>query len=405
MNIPVGKDTLLRAIRYRMSQRLEHEQPIKVLGVDDFAFRKGVSYGTILVDLERRRPVDLLADRSGATLAEWLKSHPEIEIVRRDRSTVYADAARTGAPQAEQVADRWHLLKNLSDMIERFFVQNHRLLTETAAQIRAEHRVAQPEIALTDDSLGKLRPVPRRRQHLFDEIKRLQASGKTLRGIARELKIARNTVRRYARCDTVPHHHAGAGRPSLVIPFADYLEKRWREGEHIAFRLWQEMREQGFTGQVDSVQRFVQEWRKTPVGKINYPISSRGMSPRQAAKLLLNQAVGSRKEKHYIRKLCAISPKVEMIRQIGNQFQQVVKEKRGDLFDDWLAEVKQSNIEDFENWASSLLADEAAVRNAFLSEWSNGQVEGQVNRLKTIKRQMYGRASFDLLRARVLHRV
>lgn len=175
-------------------------------------------------------------------------------------------------------------------------------------------------------------------------------------------------------------------------------------GEHIALRLWQEIREQGFTGQVDSVQRFVQQWRKTAVGKINYPVSSRGISPRQAAKLLLNQAPGSREQKDYIRKLCEISPKVEMIRQIGNKFQQIVKEKRGDLFDDWLAEVKQSDIEDFENWANGLLADETAVRNAFSSEWSNGQVEGQVNRLKTIKRQMYGRANFDLLRARVLYR-
>lgn len=402
MNIPVGKDTLLGVIR-RMNQRLENEQPVKVLGVDDFAFRKGVSYGTILIDLGRRRPIDLLPDLSAETLTQWLKSHPEIEVVSRDRSMIYADAARTGAPQAEQVADRWHLLKNLGDLVERFFQQNHRLLIETARQIREGHRAAEPQTVLSIGAPPKLRPVLARRQQLFDEIKHLQASGKTLRGIARQLKIARNTVRRYVRCDVVPQLVSKAGRRSQVGLFADYLEKRWREGEHTAFRLWQEIKELGFTGAVDAVQRFVQEWRKTPVGKINYPIPPRGVSPRQAAKLLLNQASGSRNEKDYIRKLCAISPKVEMIRQISNKFQQIVKEKRNDLYDDWLAEVKQSGIEDFENWVKGLLADEAAVRNALSLPWSNGQVEGQVNRLKTIKRQMYGRANFDLLKARVLY--
>ena len=182
LNFPVAKDTLLRSIR-RMNQKFENEQSVKVLGIDDFAFRKGISYGTILVDLERRRPIDLLPDRSAETLTQWLKTHSEIEVVSRDRSVIYADAARTGAPQAEQVADRWHLLKNLSDLVERFFLNNHRLLTETARQIRDDHRAAQPQTVLSIGAPPKLRPVLARRQQLFDEIKQLQASGKTLRGI------------------------------------------------------------------------------------------------------------------------------------------------------------------------------------------------------------------------------
>ncbi len=404
LNFAVGKDSLLRTIRRRTNcLATANKQPVKVLGIDDFAFRKGISYGTILVDLERRQPIDLLPDRTAATLAEWLKAHPEIDIISRDRSNSYADAARTGAPQAKQVADRWHLLKNLGDLVERFFVQNHRLLTETARQIRDEHRAAQPQSVLSIGAPPKLRPVLTRRQQLFDEIKRLQASGKTLRGVARELKVSRNTVRRYARCDVVPQLLSKSGRRSQVNLFADYLEKRWREGEHSAVLLWQEIKEQGFTGAVDAVQRFVQEWRKTPVGKISYPVSSRGTSPRQVAKLLLNLVTSNRKESDYIKKLCEINPKVEMLRWLGSSFQQMVEEKRADLFDPWLAEVKQSGIKDFENWADGLLADESAVRNALSSTWSNGQVEGQVNRLKTIKRQMYGRANFDLLKARVLY--
>jgi len=190
-----------------------------------------------------------------------------------------------------------------------------------------------------------------------------------------------------------------------VLAFAGYLQQRWREGNHNALGLWQEIKAQGFRGEVDAVQRFVREWRKTSIGKMLCPITSRGLSPRQAAKLLLRpDATGKKWERTYLAKLCKVSPQVGVIQRLGLDFQQMVKERRADLFDDWLKRVEASGIEDLQSWADGLLADEVAVRNALSSEWSNGQVEGQVNRLKTIKRQMYGRAKFDLLRARVLHR-
>ncbi len=191
-----------------------------------------------------------------------------------------------------------------------------------------------------------------------------------------------------------------------MLPFAGYLQQRWRAGEHIAFRLWQEITAQGFAGEVDAVQRFVRGWRKTRVGQVACPVTTRGLSPRRAAKLLLRRdAAGKEWEQTYLSKLCQISPPVKVLQQLGHDFQSMVKERRADLFDDWLKRVAASRIEDLQNWAQGLLADEAAVRNALSSVWSNGQVEGQVNRLKMIKRQMYGRAKFDLLRARVLHQV
>jgi transposase len=203
----------------------------------------------------------------------------------------------------------------------------------------------------------------------------------------------------------VPPQAAGAGRPSSVIPFTGYLQQRWRAGEHTAFRLWQEIKAQGFGGEVDAVQRFVRAWRTTSAGKVPCPVTSRGLSPRQAAKLLLNPDVARNEwERTYLARLCAVSPQVRELQRLGVDFQQMVKKKRADLFDAWLKRVAASGVEDLRRWADGLLADEGAVRNALSSPWSNGQVEGQVNRLKTIKRQMYGRAKFDLLRARVLHR-
>ena len=404
---PVGKDVCLRAMRQPV---LSNESTtVRVLGVDDFAFRRGTSYGTILIDLEERKPIDLLPDRNTETLAEWLKRHPEIEIITRDRSTSYADAARCGAPQAEQVADRWHLLKNLSDLIERFFIQNHHLLTETAAQIHAEQLAKESEINLPSPQEANQaaingKPIPERRQKLFDSIKELQSKGVGIRAMTRKLGVARNTVKKYLRCDSPPRHAGGSGKPSSVLPFAEYLEKRWREGAHNGFQLWQEIKAKGFRGEVDSVQRFIRSWRNTAVGKTFCPVSIRGLAPRKVTKLLLNSELPTTKaERDYLTKLLEITPSAAKIKQLGIEFQKIVKERRADLFDDWLRRVKESGIKKLQSWAQGLLSDESAVRNAFSMTWSNGQTEGQVNRLKTIKRQMYGRAKFDLLRARVLY--
>src|ERR1041384_4536467 len=194
-----------------MRRQSSLQQPVVdqvcVLGVDDFAFRRGATYGTILVDLEQRQPLDLLPDRTAETLSAWPKAHPELETVSRDRSSTYADAVRTGAPQAAQVADRWHLLKNLGDLVERFFVRHHSWLPRAAAILRAEHAAQEAEVDLPVSTKAKRlaaseRPIPARRQKLFAAIKELQAQGYSLRRIARELKVARNTVRRYIYCET-----------------------------------------------------------------------------------------------------------------------------------------------------------------------------------------------------------
>jgi len=331
LSFPVGKDVCLRAVRRYYTNSVTGNNLVSVLGVDDFAFRRGVNYGTILVNLETRQPVDLLPDRTAETLKAWLIQHPEIEIVSRDRSFVYAEAVRNAAPQAQQVADRWHLLKNLSDLIERFFIQNHCLLTETAARIRCERSAKESEISLpfsreANQAAADLKPTPARRQKLFDSIKELQAAGKPIRAIARELKIARNTVKRYIYCETAPRHKSGAGKPSAVLPFADYLEKRWRMGEQNGYRLWQEIKAKGFSGEVDSVQRFIRPWRETRVGKTPFPVTVRGLAPRKVAKLLLSiDSAANKTEQEYVAKLVELFPAVAKIRRLECLFKKLSK--------------------------------------------------------------------------------
>ncbi len=117
LGLLVGPDALLERVR---NSRADGQGGVRVLGVDDFAFKKGNAYGTILVDLERRRVLDLLPDRSAEGLTTWLRAHPGVEVVSRDRFPAYADAISAGAPRATQVADRWHLMHNLAEALDEF---------------------------------------------------------------------------------------------------------------------------------------------------------------------------------------------------------------------------------------------------------------------------------------------
>jgi hypothetical protein len=237
--LQIGKDTLLRIIRRHV---LPPSEAPKVLGVDDFAFRRGRTYGTILVDLERRRAIDLLPDREAKTLTAWLQAHPGIEKVSRDRSVVYAEAITVGAPKAEQVADRWHLLKNFSEQVERILLKHTTLLRDVAVaactnteekQLPQAATVGIP-VADTNQPAAIISPTQSRRRKLFDDLKRLQAEGSAIRAAGRKLGIARNTVRRYWDCTEFPPRAKRHDKRSRVGRFTDYLKERWESGERNA---------------------------------------------------------------------------------------------------------------------------------------------------------------------------
>lgn len=232
----VGKDKLLRLMRCRL---WDEKPSVKVLGVDDFAFRKGCNYGTILVDLEKRTVIDLLPDRESATLKAWLEKHPEIDIVSRDRSFVYAEAARSGAPQAEQVADRWHLLKNLSEVVEKILLGNQSILKtawhETREWFHKTRRSRMPETTFIDSATKPhLSTAETNRHKFFVSTKELFENGVGIRQIGRELGLTRNTVRKYLRSPEFPQRQAKSRRGSRVQRFGAYLGKRWNAGERNA---------------------------------------------------------------------------------------------------------------------------------------------------------------------------
>jgi transposase len=242
-------------------QQITTDRGPRVLGIDDWVWRKGHRYGTILCDLERGKVVDLLPDRSAESTAEWLRAHPGTEIVSRDRASLYAQAATTAAPQAVQVADRWHLLHNLTEAFIGALVPHHRLLSETARALVKDAKVSS---ALPPGIADKPTPRIQAKQRLnrehrlakYESVMDQVRKGVTQHEIARSCGVGIRTIRRWIRAQVFPERRI-AKRRSKVDRHREYLEQRWNEGCHNATQLWHELRERGFTGQSPIVRRWV----------------------------------------------------------------------------------------------------------------------------------------------------
>ena len=414
MGVPVSRTTLLRRIRAGTATAIP---PVTVLGVDDWAWRKGHRYGTILCDLERRRVIDLLPDRSADTLAAWLAAHPGVSVVVRDRAGAYADGAARGAPKATQIADRWHLLRNAGDALRGVLEHHHRDL-RAAARMVAEESPTPPDTApavppAAEQRLGaterRSRAAQERRDARFAEAARLREQGLSIRAVARTLGVERKTVRRWLRAGHAPTWQHAVPGPSILDPHRAYLEERWQAGCRNAAALWRELKERGFAGRPSTVRVWGTRRRKqdpavapggpsepsAPVIKTPVP-----PTPRRAARLLTEERgkLGA-DDRRFVVALRERSSTIAAAADLTARFARMVKDKTPDAFDGWLRAAETSALASF---AAGLRRDEDAVRAALSEPWSNGQTEGQVNRLKVIKREMYGRADFDLLRARVL---
>jgi transposase len=405
LSIGTSDDTVLRRVRQKPAQSAS-EFPVRNLGVDDWAWRKGQDYGTILVDLDLHRVMDLLPDRASESFSEWLKHHPEVVTISRDRCGLYAEGATLGAPQSQQIADRFHLVLNLSATMERVLEERSRQLILPPAE-----EVPEPQPTTADDVIPKTpTPSPRptqselrrqRRRERYEQVIALFQSGQSQAAISRELGIERKTIRRWLRRGEFPERKPPHRRPPKVNEFADYLQQRWNEGCHNATRLYKEIRDRGYAGKRAMVARFVAGWRKT--GKAASPKAPERISPKHASILVTRAADRMTVEQQALLDRITIQcPEIFDLRRMALSFRSALEAETSAQLRQWIQATKRCEFGALVRFAYGLQKDISAVAAAVEMPWSTGQVEGQINRLKTIKRQMYGRAGFELLRARVL---
>ncbi|HEX6553574.1 MAG TPA: ISL3 family transposase, partial [Ktedonobacteraceae bacterium] len=415
--MPVSRHTMLRLLR---RFPVPDAPPPLVLGVDDWSIRKGRTYATVLVDLQRHRIVDLLPDREAQTLQAWLTAHRGVEVISRDRAGAYAQAARKGAPQAQQVTDRFHLLLNLRDALKRLFERKQDVLQQEADQ---QHDVLKPAEKADGPLEAVATSTPQtptaieqqarraRRQRRYDEVMQLHRQGASQVAIATLVGLHRDTVRRYLHAPGFPRI-TRPGKRSRLDPYKGYLQQRWIEGERNGKRLLTELRAQGYRQGETIVYDYLSTLREQPAWMEQYQArkktsaqaESQGvLSAHEAAwlfvcnprKLRLSQVV----QLDHLRR---VDEELELIYQLTQDFRTMVTQRQVSVLGRWLEEAKTSGIKELHSLATGIYRDFDAVRAALRMEWSQGQTEGKVNKLKCIKRQMYGRANFDLLRRMLL---
>lgn len=401
IGLTVSPEGLLERLRKRTAHQTARATP-RVLGIDDFAFRKGFRYGTLLVDLERGQPIDLLPDREGASVEKWLREHPGIEVISRDRAMAYAEAVRQAAPQALVVADRFHLLKNLMEALEKQVAREYAHVQQILAPQRP---AAQGERAPPPARTWQERRSQQSRQKrlaCWQQVQELAQQGLTQEQIAQQTGVEVHTVRRYLRASTFPERRPHACPPGKLTAYQAYLLRRWQEGCHNALQLWRELQEQGFTGGATIVRNYVRAWREPGTDPAVQQARRTLPSVRSLTWLLVLEKRRTPEQTQMIQTLLQASSSLRQSLELVQAFRSLLQRRALDELEGWLQKAQSSGLTDLAVFARGILPDRAAVEAAVCESWSNGATEGQVNRLKFIKRQGYGRASFELLKARVL---
>jgi transposase len=434
LGIGTSGDTILRRLRSMPAAADLHPQSI---GIDDFAFRKGHRYGTVIVDHESGRVMDLLPERSSDSTADWLRTQPQVEVVTRDRSALYASGITAANPQVVQVADRFHLHVNLREAVVRMLDRHH--LDVTAAATAAANpqpasplETVQPEPVPAEDNVktGNVTPtatdqstplsrgaehsINRRAKRLarYEQILQLHQSGVGIRAIAKQMGMGRETVKKFLRAGSFPER-AKTRRSSLVDRYIDELRRLWDSGIHNAMELYRHIAAQGFGGSSYLVRRCIAPWRDPvqqtdmsgtrPKSKASTATPVRISSNRLSWLLMKGDIERDAGEQKLIDQLLASCEPVRTGIDLARGFKPALANHQAQELWAWTQRAMQDGVPtEIKSFAEGLVRDAASVEPAVKLKWNNGRAEGHVNRIKLIKRKMYGRANFDLLRIRVL---
>jgi excisionase family DNA binding protein len=412
LGIETTRPTILRGI---MALPDEARASVVYLGIDDFAFRRGYRFGTILVDLESHRPIDLLPDRRAETVAAWMRDNPDIHVVSRDRGSAYASAAYEVAPQATQVADRFHICKNLTEATQLFLARSQ---AEILAVSQTENEPRPDEPTKQQISIQEWRPpepasvkkarLARRagRYARYQQVVECGQQGMTPKEIAGRLGLSDRTVQKWLAAGTFPEVRSRRKKSSSFDAFAPYVLKRWKEGEHKGIALYREIKAQGYAGSDRSVYRYLSTLKQTEIQAPRAPERIKKYTPNTAVWLFVRDPKTLDEiEQEDLATFCQASPTLKRTYDLVTDFMQMVRKREGHRLDAWLEQVAASDLPELQSFAAGVEKDKDAVRAGLTWPINNGQVEGQVTKLKLIKRTMYGKAGFPLLRQRVLHAI
>jgi transposase len=412
LGIGVHRSTLL-ALVAALPEPVMTAAP-RILGVDDFALRRGHVYGTVLVDMSTGKAADLLPDREPAALEAWLRAHPGAQVICRDRAGAYAEGARDGAPDAVQVADRWHLWHNLGEYAEKTVVAHRGCLKQPAPEpgdsdgtpARTSPPQAEPAPPADEpdglrDVCGRERVLVARTRERHAAIHELLAAGHCQAAISRRLGLDPRTVHRFAREPDVTKLLVKAtSRESRLDPFKPWINQRWNEGITDTSVLHAELRTRGWTGSIQAIRRYVRPFRTRPAAP---PPAPPVPKTRQITRWLLSHpAALSTDEQTQLAAIRAACPHLNTLATHISAFAEMITGHHGQYLNQWLADIDADDQPYLHSFANGIRRDLPAVTNGLTLPYSSGPVEGNVTRIKMIKRQMYGRAGFPLLRKRVL---
>jgi hypothetical protein len=369
LGMPVSDTAILRSVKELASVQ-SNRAAVRVVGIDEWAWRKGMNYGTVIVDLERRPVVDLLTDRSAAKTADWFKCHPEIEVISRDRAGLYADAARRGAPKARQIADRFHLAKNLRETIERQLGRFEAPVRESVSELQDDQDAPAHPLLEGSDRRSEAAAHERQvrcgrdtgRQALFDEIRSLYEAGSNVREIARKLGLGRRRVERWVRRIDLPELNVMAPKPCPLAYFGAFLARSWAEGTTKVRHLFSDIRRRDYTGSYSHLASFLAPWRgdatrdengnqsasdqeafTAPSVRIFDPMTGRRISPLTAAALCVKpRGLMSAQQIADIDALKAASAEFIAMRRLALRFRGLLRGGMVNKLDVWLDDARKS---------------------------------------------------------------
>jgi transposase len=386
---------------------------VRIIGIDDFAWRKGHRYGSIIVDLQSHKILDLLPERTVESVIAWLEAHPDVEVVSRDRGGTYVEGATRGAPLAVQVCDRWHLIKNLGDAVEAFLIRKRVRIPAEPLQ----------EASVEDESPKSTETTPRKlshheelsqqrlkaRQEICQLAKDLHAKGWSIHAIAKHLDRERTTIRKYLKVEGVWQPTQRRPGKSLLDPYRESILALWEQGCHNGQHILRTIQAQGYGGSDTLLRAFVTQLRKQLPGKaledsqVSPVFRTKVNTPREIRWLLAKHRDElTDEERSDLDRLLQASEEVRAIRSLLHTFLNIIRQRKSEQLRPWMEAAMNSGIPELTSFVAGVERDYDAVKSALRLPWSQGITEGKVNKLKTVKRVMYGKAGFALLRQRLL---